>query len=105
MDGEPESGNGETPQTRPRSRGGLALGVVGIVLHCTVVAWYYLASGLIVPAYGLLLLFVIWLTLLALGIRWVRSPVPARALATPFLAAVAWVAILFLGGRLLGWSP
>jgi hypothetical protein len=78
---------------------------VGIFLHCTVIAYFYVASGLIVPGYGLLLLFVIWMTLLAIGIRWMRSPIPARALAIPFLAAGAWFAVVTLGGALLGWSP
>ena len=88
-----------------RSRVGFGLGVLGIVLHCTVIAFYYFAlAALVAPRYGQVLLFAVWAGLLALGIRWLRSPVPARSLAIPLLAAGAWFVFVTLGERVLGWQ-
>jgi hypothetical protein len=81
------------------------MGVVGIVLQCTFVAFWFLALAMLVaPPYGQALLGTVWVVLLALGIRWMRGPVPARALAIPFLAAGAWFVVLKVGEGLLGWE-
>ena len=104
MTGGVRAGGGDS---RPGAgkRVGIALGVVGIVLHCTFIAFYYFAlAALVAPRYGQLLLFVVWGGLLTLGIRWLRSPVPARSLAIPFLAAGVWFAVVTLGEKILGWQ-
>ena len=88
-----------------RSALGRWLGATGIFLHCTVIAFLYVASGLVMPLYGLAALFVIWVALLLFGIRWLRGPHPSLALGIPFLAAGAWLGVLIFGSNVLGWSP
>lgn len=88
-----------------RSAPGWWLGVAGIIVHCTVIAFLFLASGLVAPLYGLLALFVIWVALLLLGIRWLRGRNPSLAFGIPFLAVGAWLGVLTFGDYVLGWTP
>ena len=105
MAGGAQVGGGDA-RSGERSRVGIALGVVGLILHCTLIAFFdFFSAALVAPRYGQLLLFIAWSGLLALGVRWLRSPRPGLALATPFLAAGAWIAISILGDGVLGWAP
>lgn len=82
------------------------MGVVGLILHCTFIAFYYFFyAALVAPYDGKVLLFIVWASLLALCLLLlVRSRLPGLALAIPFLAAGAWIGIVALGENVLGWE-
>lgn len=82
----------------------MILGGAGLILHCTVIAFVYLATGLVAPLYALLLLLVVWAALLVAAVRWFRSGKPALALTVPFIALGVWLVVLTLGGSILGWT-
>jgi hypothetical protein len=75
----------------------------GIVLHVGVFALLYLPAGLLAPLWGVGLLWAIWLGLGVLGLR-ARPRRPLVTAAVPIVAVVAWFAVVFLGGAVLGWS-
>ena len=74
---------------------------IGFLLHA-MAGWIYLVSGLVVPVAFLLILWTLWLGLLAWAI-WQRHH-PWRVLATPFIAAAIWAAFVPGLGSLLGWT-
>lgn len=81
----------------------VAVGWLGIALHAGV-GWLYLASGLVAPLYGVLVLWALWTVLLVVALR-LRRDRPAW---TPFVAVVAavlWFLVLSLGEVALGWQP
>jgi hypothetical protein len=78
-------------------------GGIGIALHLTVVAWLYLASGLVAPPSGTAVLLVLWLGLLAVAVLLWRER-PAWALAVPVAAVGVWALTVTLGEVYLGWS-
>ena len=80
------------------------VGALGLFVHCSLVGYLYLTSGLVVPWWGMLVLFVVWLGLFVQGIRWVSGPRPMLALAVPVLAIVFLAAVLALGSWVFGWS-
>lgn len=75
--------------------------VVGYVL-LAVTAYFYLASGLVVPGPWLFVLWGVMLVLIFLAIRWWRRP--ALVLALPFLAGLLWLAFVQGLGSLLDWT-
>ena len=78
-----------------------AVGWLGLVLQLAA-GFPYLVSGLIAPQYGVWGLWALWAGLLVLAVR-LR---PRKPLLTPVVAVAAvllWVAVMFLGGALLGW--
>lgn len=86
-----------------RSAWALAVGWLGLVAHAAV-GWLYLASGLVAPGYGVLLLWALWVILLVIAIRLLR----ARPVWTPVIPATAaglWLLVMYLGEVLLGWQP
>ena len=78
------------------------LGWLGVVLHAAV-GLLYLVSGLVVPAYGVLFLWALWAGLLVVALRLLRDQ-PSRTPVVPAVAAGLWLAIVHLGGVLLGWT-
>lgn len=78
-------------------------GGIGIALHLTVVAWLYLAAGLVAPPSGTAVLLVLWLGLLAVAVLLWRER-PAWALAVPVAAVGVWALTVTLGEIFLGWS-
>ena len=62
----------------------------------------YLPAGLMVPLGGLIVLWVLWAGLAAVGIWWFRRR-PLAVLALPIVAVVLWFAIVNAGGAFLGW--
>lgn len=84
------------------SGGANVLGVIGLVLYAAT-AILYLASGLMVPIPGLLVLWAIWIAGIALLIwvwrKW-RPYTPLVAVA----ALVLWWVYLYLGETLFGWT-
>lgn len=78
-------------------------GWVGIVVHCTVVAFLYYASLLLAPPYAVFSLWALWAVFLALAVYFLRRR-PGWALAVPALAFAVWLSVISLGGWLLGWT-
>jgi hypothetical protein len=85
-----------------RATGPVVVAVLAGALH-VVAGYFYAVSGLVVPGYALLPLWVWWIVLafvllrLALQRSW-------WAAAVPVVAAVTWVVVVFGGGALLGWQ-
>ncbi|GAB7190749.1 hypothetical protein NUM3379_14560 [Kineococcus sp. NUM-3379] len=86
-----------------RSPWALALGWMAIAAH-TAVGFGYLLLGLVVPWYGLAVLWAVWAGLLVLAVRLLRER-PAWALAVPPVAVVTAVGVVLVGEHLLGWMP
>jgi len=76
--------------------------VVAGLLHLFVL-WPYALSGLVAPTYGVLGLLVVWL-LFAAFLVFVHRRYGALATLVPPVAALTWIALLSLGGSLLGWQ-
>jgi hypothetical protein len=94
-----------TPGPGVRDRPGalvIVLAVVAGVAHL-VVGYFYAVSGLVVPGYALIPLWMWWVVLALVLIRlafsrsWWTPAVPA-------VAAVTWLLVVLLGGSLLGWT-
>ncbi len=82
--------------------GPLAVATVAGVAHL-LIGYIYLVSGLAVPGYALIPLWVWWLVLAGVLIRLavLRSWWSA---VIPFIAAATWVLVVLGGGELLGWT-
>ena len=85
-----------------RSRLALAAAALAGVLHL-LVGYIYLISGLAVPFYALLPL---WLWWLVLAFWLVRLAVQRSVwvLAVPVVAGGTWLVVVLFGGELLGWT-
>jgi len=64
---------------------------------------FYMASGLMAPAWAIVVLLLVWLTLFVLAVRWFRSH-PLRVLLLPVVAMAVWFAAMYAGELLLGWT-
>jgi hypothetical protein len=92
----------DTVTDRRRSVPALIAGWIGLAAHLATV-FLYLSSGLVVPAWALAMLLLIWVALLGLAIRLLRTR-PAFALLVPVAAFVIWYAVILAGGAWLGWT-
>ena len=81
--------------------GQIGMLVVGYAL-LAVAAYFYLASGLVVPGPWLFILWGVMALLLFLAIRWWRRPI--LVLALPLVAALFWVAFVQGLGAIFGWT-
>lgn len=84
-----------------RAPGGIAVDIVGFVLYLTV-GYIVLVSGLVMPAYAVVILGLLWLIGLYLAIRWRKQR--NRFLALPFIMFALVLATAYLGGEFLGWT-
>ena len=75
--------------------------VVGFVVH-VLLAPFFFASGLVVPAPLALGLVVVWVALLVAAI--VRRKHPAFVLSVPGIAALVWFVVVQGGSWLFGWT-
>ncbi|MGY2081755.1 hypothetical protein [Modestobacter sp. SYSU DS0657] len=85
-----------------RAAGSLLLAVLSGAAHLTV-GYFYLTSGLAVPLYALLPLWLLWLALAA----WLIRLAAARSWWTPLVplaAAALLVLSLVVGDAFLGWQ-
>ena len=80
-------------------RSGSFIGMAGMAT----VGFLYFASGLVAPAWAVVLLCLFWLALLILGFRWFMTR-PLHVLALPFVAAAVWFLALTAGAHFLGWT-
>lgn len=62
----------------------------------------YASSGLLAPAWAVVLLLLLWAALFALACAW-WTPHPRRVAVVPVVAVLLWFAILNAGGAWLGW--
>ncbi|HZI98392.1 MAG TPA: hypothetical protein VFD41_12785 [Actinomycetales bacterium] len=91
------------PGARPRMHPAyIALVVLAAVLQL-VVGWLYLVSGLVVPGAFIVALLVFWVAQVVVGVRLVgrRSP---WVVAVPVVGFLTWLALLWFGGEILGWT-
>ena len=79
----------------------LVLGRLALAVHGALGAPYLLA-GLVVPWYGVALLWAVWGALLVLAVRLLRDR-PLRALAVPPAAVAGGALVLLAGQELFGW--
>ncbi|MGH2805921.1 MAG: hypothetical protein ACRDKT_01470 [Actinomycetota bacterium] len=80
---------------------GTILVVLGFLLHL-VAGFFYLVSGLVVPAPWLIILWILWIVLAAYAVR--NRHHPWRVLGTPFVAGGLWFIYVEGGSRLFGWT-
>jgi hypothetical protein len=90
------------PIRTAREAGPLAVAAVAGVAHL-LIGYIYLVSGLAVPGYALIPLWIWWFLLagLLVGLASRRSWWSA---VIPFVAAATWVLVVLGGGELLGWT-
>ena len=79
------------------------VGWLAVGLHVAVGLFPYLASGLMAPPAGLVVLGVIWIGLFVVVWRWRPNP-PLWLLAVPVAALALWFAVMWLGDTLFGWT-
>ncbi len=80
-------------------RSGPWIGMAGLVC----VLWLYGASALVAPLWAVAVLVALWLVQFVLACRWF-SRRPYAVLAMPVVALVVWVAVIFAGEALFGWT-
>ena len=80
-----------------------ALGFVGIAAHF-VAGYFYVAAGLVAPLYGIVVLWIVWVALLAVAV-WLLRRHPVWILAIPLVAVGILFGGITLGEALLGWRP
>jgi hypothetical protein len=85
---------------RPRARHIVA---AVAMLALLVLAPFFFAAGLLAPAWAVVLLALVWLTLFVLGCLWFRRH-PWRTLPLPVVAAIVWFGGLSAGEAWLGWT-
>lgn len=81
---------------------GRAVGWAGLVAHLALGFWYA-ATPLVAPAWGVAGLVLIWLVLLAVAIRLLRRR-PVLVPVVPVAAVLIWVAAVSAGDAWLGWT-
>jgi hypothetical protein len=89
-----------TPTARPR--GPLVVAGLAVLAHL-VVGWSYLASGLVMPGYALVPMWLCWLVLAGTPARLARRR-SWRTPVAPVVAAGTWVPVL-VGEYAFGWTP
>lgn len=93
------SSSPEPGRTDARQVLGSFLGMGGMAC----VLFLVLASGLVAPWYGVVLLAVVWLVLFGVGVRWFMAH-PWRVAALPVVMVVVWFATVMAGDVLLDWN-
>jgi hypothetical protein len=83
------------------STAAIVAAVVGFLLHLAVGGWI-IVGGLIMPAWAVLAMMVLWGVALVLAIRWRRRPV--LVLAAPPVMLAIWFLVAWAGDTFLGWT-
>ena len=80
--------------------------VVGVVLHLAVGVFPYAASGLLVPIWGIVVLYGLWLALAVVLVRLLRRETrrPMLAPLVPVAALAGWFAVVTAGEALFDWT-
>lgn len=80
-------------------RSGPWIGMAGLVS----MLWLYGASALVAPLWAVAVLIALWLVQFVLACRWF-SRRPYAVLAMPVVALGVWLAVIFAGEALFGWT-
>ena len=93
-----------TPTRVTRSSSVLpSLAAAAAVVAHLAVGYVYLVSGLVAPAWAVITLLVWWGLLAAGGVvLWRRRSY--LVLLVPVVGLVTWIAVLWFGGEMLGWT-
>lgn len=83
------------------SAGAIVAAVVGFLLHLAVGGWI-LVGGLIMPAWAVVAMTILWAAALVLAIRWRGRPV--LILAIPVATLAIWFLVAWVGDTFLGWT-
>ena len=67
------------------------------------VLFLVLASGLVAPAWAVVVLTLVWLVLFVMGVRWFMRH-PWRVAALPLVMAIVWFGSVTLGAVFLDWN-
>jgi hypothetical protein len=67
------------------------------------VLWLYGASGLVAPAWAVVVLIGVWLVQFVLACRWFHRR-PYAVLVLPVVALLLWFGAITAGGAFLGWT-
>lgn len=88
------------------SAGEKVAAVVAAVLHLAVGVFPYAASGLLVPVWGIVVLYALWLGLAVVLVRLLRGDRrrPLLAPLVPVAAIAVWFAFVTAGEVLLDWT-
>ena len=80
--------------------------VVGVALHLAVGVFPYAASGLLVPIWGIVVLYALWLGLAFVLVRLLRGEArrPMLAPLVPVAALAVWFAVVTAGEAIFGWT-
>lgn len=78
----------------------IALGFA-VLMHL-MIGVFYLTSGLLAPSYAVLPLWAVWIGLAY--VMWRRRKRVVVVLAIPFVAALIWGGVMWLGDTFLGWT-
>jgi hypothetical protein len=79
-----------------------AVGWVGLAAHLALFFWY-VASGLLAPAWAVVALLVVWAALLAVAVRLLVRRRPLLVPVVPVVGLVVWFAAISAGEAWLGW--
>ena len=82
---------------------GRILALAGLVLYLATGVFPYLASGLVAPLWGIVVLYVGWLLGLWVTVSLLRQR-SAWALAMPAAALAFWWVVITLGESVFGWT-
>ena len=85
------------PSARPQRASFVGMACMSMVL------FLILASGAVIPWWGIGLLTLVWAAALAQGARWFMSH-PGRVVALPVGMLALWLVVLYGGAVLLGWG-
>ena len=89
------------PERPPDARHllGSFVGMIGMAS----VLFLVLASGLVAPAWAVVVLSLVWLVLFVLSARWFMHH-PRRVAALPFVMLLIWFGSIMAGAYWLGWN-
>lgn len=88
--------------TPPAARGWRLLGWLGVLGHLAIGFWYA-ASGLVAPAWAVVVLLVIWVAMSVVVWRWMGSR-PGWVVIVPIIEAAIWFAGVSAGDAFLDWT-
>jgi hypothetical protein len=87
------------PRADARPQRGSFIGMAGMAM----VLFLILASGTVIPWWGLVVLSLVWVGALVQGARWFMTR-PGLVMALPVGMLVLWLVVLFGGATLLDWG-
>ena len=93
----------ERPATAEVATWSRVAGWVGVVAHVVIGGYLTLLSGLVAPTWGVVVIGLVMVALLALGLMTVRRH-RWVLLALPVAAVLAWVIVIAIGEAAFGWT-